>query len=80
MIQYLETKNQEKKKNYFVVLDLVTNREISSLCSKKDSYAYCVYSKETLGTPLTILTQKFNFSQFLLTNMIFNGIDPPLTI
>ncbi|KAI5401361.1 hypothetical protein KIW84_066000 [Lathyrus oleraceus] len=79
-IQYIETNNQQKKKFYFVVLDLVTDCEISLLCSKKDSYTDCVYSKETLGTPLTIVTQKFNFSKFLLTDLIFYGIDPPLTV
>ncbi|KAI5425944.1 hypothetical protein KIW84_031678 [Lathyrus oleraceus] len=47
-IQYIETNNQQKKKFYFVVLDLVTDCEISLLCSKKDSYTDCVYSKETL--------------------------------
>lgn len=51
--------------------------EISLLCQKKDSYTDWVYSKDTLGTILTIL-QRFNFSK--CADLIFYGIDPLLTV
>ncbi|CAK7324919.1 unnamed protein product [Dovyalis caffra] len=46
---------------------------------KKDSYTDLVYFKETLGTILTI-SQRFNFSEFSFTDLIFYGIDPLLTV
>lgn len=53
--------------------------EIALLCQKKNSYTDSVYSKDALGTILTIL-QRFNFSQFPFTDLIFYGIDPLLTV
>ena len=49
------------------------------LCQKKDSYTDSVYSKNTLGTILTI-SQRLKFSEFTFTDLIFYGIDPPLTV
>ena len=49
------------------------------LCQKKDSYTDSVYSKDALGTILTI-SQRFSFSKLKLTYLIFYGIDPPLTV
>ena len=46
------------------------NCEIALLCQKKDSYTNSVYSKDTLGTLLTI-SQRFNFSEFPFTDLIF---------
>ncbi|GJU35361.1 NADH dehydrogenase subunit 9 [Tanacetum coccineum] len=48
------------------------------LCQKKDSYTDSVYSKDALGTILTI-SQRF-FSEFTFTDPIFYGIDPLLTV
>lgn len=56
-----------------------TDWEIALLCQKKDSYTDSVYSKETLGTLLTI-SQRYDFSEFLFTDFIFYGVDPPLTV
>ena len=53
--------------------------ENALLCQKKDSYTDSVYSKDTLGTILTI-SQRFSFSKWKLTDLIFYGIDPPLTV
>ena len=53
--------------------------EIALLCQKKDSYTDSVDSKSTLGTILTI-SQRFQFSEFPFTDLIFYGIDPPLTV
>ena len=53
--------------------------ESALLCQKKDSYTYSVYSKDALGTILTI-SQRFSFSKLKLTYLIFYGIDPPLTV
>ena len=49
------------------------------LCQRKDSYTDSVYSKDTLGTLLTI-SQRFHFSEFPFTDLIFYGIDPLLTV
>lgn len=49
------------------------------LCQKKDSYTDSVYSKETLGTLLTI-SQGFDFSKWKFTDFIFYEVDPPLTV
>ncbi|KAD6118874.1 hypothetical protein E3N88_10145 [Mikania micrantha] len=46
---------------------------LALLCQKKDSYTDSVYSKDALGTILTI-SQRF-FSEFTFT-AIFYGIDP----
>lgn len=51
--------------------------ESALLCQKKDSYTDSVYSKDALGTILTI-SQRF-FSEFTFT-AIFYGIDPLLTV
>lgn len=53
--------------------------EIALLCQKKDSYTDSVYSKDTLGTLLTI-SQRWNISEFPFTDPIFHRIDPPLTV
>lgn len=52
---------------------------IALLCQKKDSYTDSVYSKDTLGTLLTI-SQRWNISEFSFTDSIFHRIDPPLTV
>ena len=49
------------------------------MCQKNDSYTNSVYSKDTLGTLLTI-SQRFNFSEFSFTNLIFYEVDPLLTV
>jgi len=53
--------------------------EIALLCQKKDSYTDSVYSKDALGTILTI-SQRLNFSKFPFTDLIFYRIDPLLTV
>ena len=49
------------------------------LCQKKDSYTDSVYSKETLGTLLTI-SQRLEFIKWKFNDFIFFGVDPPLTV
>lgn len=63
------------KKINSLTLNFDTDCEISLLCQKKDSYTDSVYSKETLGTLLTI-SQRFNFSKFPFTDFIFYEVDP----
>lgn len=72
-------KQQENKKRNSLTLHFDTDCEISLLCQKKDSYTDSVYSKETLGTLLTI-SQGFDFSKFPFTDFIFYEVDPPLTV
>ncbi|XP_060958320.1 uncharacterized protein LOC133030117 [Cannabis sativa] len=69
---------QQEKRN-FLTLCFDTDWEISLLCQEKDSYTDSVYSKETLGTLLTI-SQRSDFCEFLFTNFIFYGVDPPFTV
>ncbi|THF95248.1 hypothetical protein TEA_009885 [Camellia sinensis var. sinensis] len=52
---------------------------MGSFLLKKDSYTDSVYSKDALGTILTI-SQRLNFSKFPFTDLIFYGIDPLLTV
>ncbi|GJV39099.1 cytochrome f [Tanacetum coccineum] len=54
------------------------NDQELAIDTKKDSYTDSVYSKDALGTILTI-SQRF-FSEFTFTDPIFYGIDPLLTV
>ena len=65
-----------KEERNYLTLHFDTDCEIALLCQKKDSYTDSVYSKDTLGTILTI-SQRFFFSEFPFTDFIFYGIDPP---
>ena len=66
-----------KEERNYITLHFDTDCEIALLCQKKDSYTDSVYSKDTLGTILTI-SQRFFFSEFPFTDPIFHRIDPPL--
>lgn len=79
MILLLRRQATRKEERNFLVLHLPTDCEIALLCQKKDSYTDSVYSKDTLGKKLTIQPIVF-FSKFPLTDLIFYGIDPPLTV
>lgn len=50
----LRRKATRKEERNYLVLHLNTDCEIALLCQKKDSYTDSVYSKDTLGTILTI--------------------------
>ncbi|KAF4400813.1 hypothetical protein G4B88_004356 [Cannabis sativa] len=69
---------QQEKRNS-LTLRFDPDWEILLLCQMKNSYTDSVYSKETLGTLLTI-SQRSDFSEFLFTDFIFYGVDPPLTV
>ena len=68
-----------KEERNYITLHFDTDCEIALLCQKKDSYTDSVYSKDTLGTILTI-SQRFYFSEFLFTDFIFYEIYPPPTV
>ena len=68
-----------KEETNYLTLHFDIDCEIALLCQKKDSYTDSVYSKDALGTILTI-SQRFSFSKLKLTYLIFYGIDPPLTV
>ena len=70
---------QEEKKKAIIQPRISILIEVALLCQKKDSYTDSVYSKNTLGTILTI-SQRLKFSEFPFTDLIFYGIDPPLTV
>lgn len=64
----------KEKINYLVLTFFLILIQIALLCQKKDSYTDSVYSKDALGTILTI-SQRCNFSQLSFTDLIFYGID-----
>lgn len=70
---------QEETKKTIIQPRISILIEVALLCQKKDSYTDSVYSKNTLGTVLTI-SQRSKFSEFRFTDLIFYGIDPPLTV
>ena len=73
-ILHVQATRKEKKKDS-LTLQFDTDCEISLLCQKKESYTDLVYSKETLGTLLTI-SQRLDFSEFPFTDFIFYEVDP----
>lgn len=53
-IEYISRQATRKEEKNYLVLYLAIDCEIALLCQKKDSYTDSVYSKDTLGTILTI--------------------------
>ena len=75
MVQILHVQATRKEKRNSLTFHFDTDYEISLLCQKKDSYTDSVYSKETLGTLLTI-SQRLEFIKWKFNDFIFFGVDP----
>ena len=69
-----------KEERNYLTLHFDTYCEIALLCQKKDSYTDSVYSKDTLGTILTISQRFFSVNFHLLISSFTESTPPPLTV